>query len=131
MINVRPVILARLVALAVSGALLPIATALADGDPVRGEARFGDCAACHKLEAGVNEVGPSLHRIFTRKAGELADFRFSPAMKRSGINWTPETLDKYIADPQALIPANRMPYAGMADAGDRADLVAYLLKATK
>jgi cytochrome c len=52
-------------------------------------------------------------------------------MKRSGIVWTPETLDKYIADPQAAIPANRMPYAGMADAGDRADLIAYLIKATK
>jgi cytochrome c len=131
MIDARRVTLVRLVTLALSGALIPVATALADGDPVRGEARFQDCAACHKLEAGVNEVGPSLHGIFTRKAGELADFRFSPAMKRSGINWTPETLDKYIADPQALIPANRMAYAGMADAGDRADLVAYLLKATK
>jgi len=79
----------------------------------------------------VNEVGPSLHGIFTRKAGELADFRYSPAMKRSGITWTAETLDKYVADPQAFIPANRMPYAGMADAGDRADLLAYLLKATR
>ena len=66
-----------------------------------------------------------------RKAGKLSDFRYSPAMKRSGIIWTAETLDRYIADPQALIPANRMPYAGMATAGDRADLIAYLQKATK
>jgi cytochrome c2 len=111
--------------------LLPVAMARADGDPVRGEARFQECAACHKLEAGANEIGPSLRDIFTRKAGELADFRFSPAMKRSGIEWTPETLDKYIADPQAMVPANRMPYAGMASASDRADLIAYLLKASK
>jgi cytochrome c len=111
--------------------LLLVASAHADGDPARGEARFQDCAACHKLEAGTNEVGPSLHGIFTRKAGELADFRYSPAMKRSGITWTAETIDKYIADPQAFIPANRMPYAGMASASDRADLVAYLQKATK
>jgi cytochrome c2 len=111
--------------------LLPVGAARADGDPVRGEARFQECAACHKLEAGANEVGPSLHGVFMRKAGELADFRYSPAMKRSGIIWTAETLDKYIADPQALIPANRMPYAGMATAGDRADLIAYLQKATK
>jgi cytochrome c len=103
----------------------------ADGDPARGEARFLECAACHKLEAGVNEVGPTLHGLFTRKAGELADFRYSPAMKRSGIVWSAETLDKYVADPQAMIPANRMPYAGMTNASDRADLVAYLLKATK
>lgn len=111
--------------------LLPVGLVRADGDPVRGEARFQDCAACHKLAAGANEVGPSLHGIFTRKAGELADFRFSPAMKRSGIAWTPQTLDKYIADPQATVPGNRMPYAGMASASDRADLIAYLVKASQ
>jgi cytochrome c len=105
--------------------------ARADGDPVRGEARFQDCAACHRLEAGANNVGPSLHGIFTRKAGEIADFRYSPAIKRSGIVWTPETLDRFIADPQAAVPANRMPYAGMPDASDRADLIAYLAKASQ
>jgi cytochrome c2 len=105
--------------------------ARADGDAARGEARFQDCSACHKLEAGANYVGPSLHGIFARKAGEIADFRYSPAIKRSGIVWTPETLDKFIADPQAMVPANRMPYAGMASADDRADLIAYLQNATK
>ena len=111
--------------------LLLSGVACADGDAARGEARFQDCAACHKLEAGVNNVGPSLHDIFTRKAGSVDDFRYSPAMKRSGIVWTPETLDKFIADPQAVVPANRMPYAGMANPGDRADLIAYLQKASK
>jgi len=106
-------------------------TAHAEGDAVRGEARFQECAACHRLDAGTNEVGPSLHGIFSRKAGELGDFRYSPAMKRSRITWTAETLEKYIADPQAFIPANRMPYAGMSNASDRADLIAYLQKAAK
>ncbi len=112
-------------------ASLVVTAARAEGDVAKGEARFQECAACHKLEAGVNEVGPSLHGVFSRKAGELSDFRYSPAMKRSGVVWTAETLDKYIADPQAFIPANRMPYAGMASANDRADLIAYLQKATK
>jgi cytochrome c len=111
--------------------LLPAGVARADDEAARGEAKFQDCAACHKLEAGANNVGPSLHNVFTRKAGELADFRYSPAIKRSGIIWTPETLDKFIADPQAVVPANRMPYAGMASASDRADLIAYLRNATK
>ena len=53
------------------------------------------------------------------------------AQKRSGITWTVQTLDEFIADPQKLVPGNRMPYAGMPDAGDRADLIAYLQKATK
>jgi len=111
--------------------LLMIGTARADGDATRGEAKFQDCAACHKLEPGINNVGPSLHGIFGRKAGELTDFRYSPAIKRSGITWTPETLEKFVADPQAMVPGNRMPYAGMASASDRADLIAYLEKATK
>ncbi len=111
--------------------LLLAGVARADGDAVRGEARFQDCAACHRLEAGTNNVGPSLHGIFTRKAGEIADFRYSPAIKRSGIVWTPEMLDKFITDPQALVPGNRMPYAGMANASDRADLIAYLTKASQ
>jgi cytochrome c len=116
---------------AVLSASLLVGPAYAEGDAVRGEAQFKECAACHKLAAGANEVGPSLHGVFSRKAGELADFRYSPAMKRSGVNWTPESLEKYLADPQAFIPANRMPYAGMSNASDRADLIAYLQKATQ
>jgi cytochrome c len=118
-------------ALVLFSTLLLIGAARADGDAARGEAKFQDCAACHKLEAGANNVGPSLHGIFARKAGEIADFRYSPAMKRSGIVWTPQTLENFITEPQAMVPANRMPYAGMASAADRADLIAYLQKATQ
>jgi len=112
-------------------AVTSVTIASADGDPARGEAKFQECAACHKLEAGVNDVGPSLHNIFGRKAGELPDFRFSPALRKSGIIWSAETLDTYITDPQAMVPANRMPYAGLADRDARADLIAYLKQATK
>jgi cytochrome c len=119
------------VTLALFATLWLAGAAQAGGDAARGEAKFGDCAACHKLGAGANDVGPSLHGILDRKAGEIAGFRYSPAMKRSGIVWTAETLDKYVADPQGFVPANRMPYAGMADASDRADLIAYLLKASQ
>ena len=102
-----------------------------DGALVRGAARFADCVACHRLEPGVDQVGPSLHGIFGRKAGEVVDFDYSPAMKRSGIVWTPETLEKFITDPQAMVPGNRMTYAGMSIASDRADLIAFLAKATQ
>ncbi len=88
--------------------------ARADGDAARGEKRFEECAACHSLERGLNGVGPSLAGLFSRKAGELPDFRYSPAMKRSGIAWSPQTLDSFVDDPQKLVPANRMPYAGHA-----------------
>jgi cytochrome c len=105
--------------------------ARADGDAARGEKTFEQCAACHTLERGVNNVGPSLFGIFERKAAEVADFRYSPALKRSGIVWTPQSLNDFIADPQKAVPGNRMPFAGLPDAGDRADLIAYLQKATK
>jgi cytochrome c len=118
--------------LMVAMALLAAAgAARAEGDAARGEKRFEECATCHTTERGVNNVGPSLNGLFERKAGEIADFRYSPALKKSGITWTPQTLDTFIADPQKQVPGNRMPFAGMPDAADRADLIAYLQKATK
>lgn len=125
---------ARCVTTRLVGALALIAssvTARADGDAARGEKHFAECVACHKIEPGANAVGPSLHNVFGRKAGELGDYRYSPALKRSGITWTPETLDTFLADPQKVVPANRMPYAGMPDAAERADLIAYLRKASQ
>ena len=115
----------------IAALLLLTAAAHADGDPTRGEQRFVDCAACHAPQPGVANVGPSLQGVFGRKAATLADFRYSPALKRSGITWTPETLDTFLADPQKAVPNNRMPYAGMPSAADRADLIAFLLKAAK
>jgi cytochrome c len=112
-------------------ALLAAAGAAQAQDAKHGEKLYEECVACHSKERGAHGVGPALHGMFGRKAGEPADFRYSPALKRSGITWTPQTLDAYIADPQKAIPANRMPYAGMPDARDRADLLAYLQAAFK
>ena len=116
-----------------------LATALAlatsaraqQGDVARGEQKFVECAACHSVEKGVNNVGPSLAGVFGRQAGSVPDFRYSAAMRKSGITWTPQVLDEFIADPQKRVPTNRMPYAGLPDAAARADLIAYLEKATK
>jgi cytochrome c len=119
----------HLVVLTAAAILATAGMAHADGDAARGEKKFEECAACHKIAPGEDNVGPSLHGVFGRKAGTLADFRYSPALKRSGITWTPQTLDTFLADPQKVVLANRMPYAGLADASDRADLIAYLQKA--
>ncbi|MET0923483.1 MAG: c-type cytochrome [Xanthobacteraceae bacterium] len=120
--------IARLAAIVLVAAA---SAAHADGDAARGEKRFEECVACHSTERGANAVGPTLFGVFDRKAGELADYRYSPALKRSGITWTAQTLDAFIADPQQVVPANRMPYAGLPDAGARADLIAYLQKVSK
>lgn len=97
----------------------------------RGQKLFEECAACHSIERGVNGVGPSLAGMLGRKAGENPEFRYSPALRRSGITWNVEKLGEFVADPQKVIPDNRMPYSGMPDAGSRADLLAYLLPRIK
>ena len=118
----------RLCALALT---CTVSLAHAQGDAARGEKYFVDCASCHSLTAGENGVGPSLAGVLGRKAATLDDYRYSPALKRSNIVWSPQTLENFIADPQKAVPANRMPYAGLTNAGERADLIAYLQKMSK
>jgi cytochrome c len=91
-----------------------------------GKKVFEECSACHSPDPGVNGVGPTLFGIVGTRAGEVEGFRFSGPMKRSGVVWTPDMLDKYIADPQAVVPGTRMPYSGLADAALRSELVKYL-----
>ncbi|MDB5805803.1 MAG: cytochrome [Betaproteobacteria bacterium] len=95
-------------------------------DAAHGQKIFAECAACHSAAKAPSGVGPSLYGVFGRKAGTLDDFRFSPAMKRANIVWSRETLESYIADPQKAIPANRMPFGGIPDAQNRADLLDYM-----
>ena len=105
--------------------------ARADGDAKRGEKLFEECRACHATERGAHGVGPTLYGVFGRRAGALDDFRYSPALKKSGITWTAQVMDAYVGDPQKAVPANRMPYGGMPEARDRADLVVYMQQTFK
>lgn len=95
------------------------------GDADRGKALYEKCAACHRFD-DERADGPTLKGLFGRKAGSLEVFRYSAAMKRSDVTWDRAALDRFLADPQAFIPGNRMAFAGIADAADRADLIAYI-----
>lgn len=100
--------------------------ALAD-DATHGKAVFAQCQACHTVVKGARSmVGPNLFGVVGRKAGSVDGFAYSPAMKASGIVWTAAKVDAYLAGPAKFIPGNRMPYAGLANPKDRADLIAYL-----
>ena len=99
-------------------------------DVENGKAAFEQCAACHSLDGSGDYDGPSLKGLIGRKAGSLEDYRYSAAMKRSDVTWDATTLDKYITDPQAFIPGNRMAFAGIADKAERDDLIAFLTVAT-
>jgi cytochrome c len=102
-------------------------TAPAAGDPARGAAAFAQCVSCHSTEAGEQLTGPSLAGIWGRKAGSLPDFhRYSEALRRSGVVWNEQSLDNWLRNPAAFVPGNAMPFPGIADATQRADVIAYL-----
>ncbi len=104
----------------------------ADGNLARGQNVFGACAACHSLQPDKNMTGPSLADVWNRKAGSLASFsRYSDALKSANIVWNDKTLDEWINDPQHVVPGNQMTFAGVKDARQRADLLAFLREATQ
>ena len=103
--------------------------ASAGGDPAKGEAIYRRCQGCHSIDR--NRIGP-LHRgLFGRAAGSVEGFNYSKAMKQSGIVWNEATLDDFLAHPREVVPGTKMTYAGIADAQERADLIAYLKEATR
>ena len=117
---------------AAAAPLLASATLATEGNAAKGERLFGTCAACHSLEPNRSMTGPSLSGLWNRKAGSLASFpRYSPALKSSNITWDDNTLDRWIADPQHLVPGNTMTFPGIKEAGQRADLLAFLKRATE
>lgn len=114
--------------LLVLGAAQPAAAA----DPERGRELFGQaCAACHSLEPGKHMTGPSLAGLWGTKAGSLQSFaRYSPALKSADAIWSEATLDPWLTDPEAFIPGNFMGFPGIEEDGNRADLIAFLKKAS-
>lgn len=106
--------------------------ALADGDRDKGAKAFRQCAACHTLQAGDHRTGPSLADIWGKKAGSVATFsRYSKALKDSDIVWNTETLDRWLKDPKAMVPGNRMVFRGVAEKRTRDDLIAFLKSASE
>lgn len=113
------------------GALtLGSSVALADGDPEDGEKVFNKCKACHVADEPQNRVGPHLVGLFGRQAGSVEGFKYSDAMKESGVTWDEKTIAEYIADPRGYIKGNRMAFVGLKDEEDIEDLIAYLKEAT-
>ncbi|AEE67295.1 cytochrome c [Bordetella pertussis] len=102
----------------------PSAARAAAPDPVRGEQVYARCLACHAL--AYDRVGPRHCGLLGRKAGSVPGFAYTQAMKDSGLTWDAATLDRFLADPLKTVPGTAMTYAGVPDAGERADLIAYL-----
>lgn len=111
--------------------LLGSQAALAEGDAAKGKKIYNKCKACHALEAGKKKVGPSLAGVFGRAAGTTEGFKFSAAMKESGIVWDEETMDSFLAKPKEVVPKTRMAFPGLKKEQDRKDLIAFLKEATQ
>ena len=112
---------------AVAAALAsPLALAHSAAQAQDGARIYNQCKACHSLDAGVNRVGPSLADLEGRAAGTVDGFRYSDALKNSGISWDAATLGEYLADPRGYIPGNRMAFRGIRDEGQRAAVIEYL-----
>ncbi len=112
--------------LAAIGVVAWAGQAAADGDPEAGKEIFKKCTLCHSPDAGVNKVGPSLHGVVGRHSASIADFNYSDAMKAADKTWDPATLDVYLTEPKAMVPGTKMIFAGLKDATDRANVIAYL-----
>ena len=85
------------------------------------------CRTCHTVKEGDNRQGPNLHKIIGRKAGSLPGYGYSSAMKEAGFAWDADKLDRFMANPDAVVSGNTMkPYGGLASADDRAKIIAYL-----
>ncbi len=116
---------AALAALLVAAAAPGVASAA--GDAEAGKAAFNRrCTACHAVAAGQNKVGPTLHGVVGREAGKVPGFNYSPAMRDSGKTWDEATLSAYLENPRELVPGNRMIMAGIRDAAERDNIIAYL-----
>ena len=101
---------------------------LAAANLKRGQLLYMVCKACHDVEAGLpHKVGPNLSGMFGREAGTAEGFKYTDAMVKSGIVWTPETMDAWLKQPGALVPGNGMAFAGIANDADRASLIAWLM----
>lgn len=110
-------------ALALIAGVVPL-PALAAGDAAHGQQIYESrCVACHSPDA--NRVGPMHRGVYGRKAGSVAGYNYSTAVKNSAVVWNEQTLDQWLTNPQAFIPGQKMNFK-VANAQDRADVIAYL-----
>ena len=131
--RVRPLFVVGLL-IAALGTPLPGAAGHAeDGNAARGQRAFQRCFACHSVDPDepAKLQGPNLSRIIGRPAAQLQGFAYSEAMRvaaAAGLVWDAATLDRYLADPDAVVAGTAMSVPPLRDPQERADLVAYLAR---
>ena len=124
-----PACAAALLAAAAASGLSFIATAAPPpGDPAAGERVYARCIACHSPER--HRTGPLHCGLLERVSGTAPGYDYSPALREAAIAWSAQTLDEFLEAPLEVVPGTTMGFAGVADPGERRDLIAYLATLT-
>ena len=101
----------------------------ASADAARGKQLYESrCIGCHSIDA--NRVGPAHQGVFGRKAGSVKDYDYSDALKKSKVVWNEKTLDRWLTNPEQLIPGQKMGFS-VPSPKDRTDLIDYLKTQTR
>ncbi|KAA3447605.1 cytochrome c family protein [Mesorhizobium sp. B2-5-4] len=126
----------RLTAALLAISFIATTPAFAAGDADAGKKIFTKCMVCHEAATDKDKIGPSLHGVIGRKAGSLPSFqaKYSDAMKKAGAGglvWDEANIAEYIKSPKTKVPGNKMPFAGLPNDADIANVIAYLEAAAK
>ena len=114
---------ALLAASAVAWSTVASADTRINGDATHGKELYQGCQACHSIDE--NDLGPRHRGVVGRRAGSVADYSYSPALKNSGLTWDESMLDRWLTNPSALVPGTKM-FFKVDDPKARADIIAYL-----
>ena len=101
---------------------------IAKADADAGKSKATQCVACHSFNKGEPaKIGPNLYGIVNSQPARDASFSYSDAMKAlDKKRWTYDALDNFLFSPADYAPGTKMPYAGIKDAQDRANVIVYL-----
>ena len=116
----------RIAAVVLLGLDLVVAGSAMAGDAVKGEKVFKKCKVCHYVDKKKNKTGPHLVAVLGRVAGSLEGYKYSKAMKVSGLVWDEETLAAYLKAPKKYLKGTKMAFVGLKKDKDLADVIAYL-----
>ena len=103
-----------------------ISAAAHAGDAAAGKKVFKKCKACHYAAKDKNKTGPHLVNLIGREAGTVEGYKYSKAMKSSGIVWDEDTLTAYLRAPKKYLKGTKMVFAGLRKDADIANVIAYL-----